>query len=100
METASILVLRKVLDPDIPSHQDIIDRSQPPEDEEEGEGQSVPRTAASQPASNPRSAGQSSRGVKRIKAEQGQSNRAVKTEPGQTASRSQNSGQSAVIDLT
>ena len=38
METAAILVLRKVLDPEIPAHQAIIDRSQA---QAEGEGESA-----------------------------------------------------------
>ena len=75
METAAILILRKVLDPDNPAHQAIIDSSHPPEEEEEGEAES-PGTALQR-----NTEGSSRRGTKRkVKAEKGQSNKAIKPE--------------------
>lgn len=53
METAAILVLRKVLDPENPAHQRIIDASQPPDEQEEGEGESANVTSAAASTSSP-----------------------------------------------
>lgn len=101
METAAILVLRKVLDPEDPAHQAIIDRSQPPDEQEEGQGESAESPAAAAAPSNPMGTGLSPRGTKRrVKEEKLHSNKAIKPEPSQTARNRNSGGQSAVIDLT
>jgi len=75
-ETAAILVLRKVLDPENPDHQAVIDSSQPPDEQEEGGDESADATATG------RSPGDAARGTKRrVKSETMQSNKAVKSEP-------------------
>ncbi|KAL3152812.1 hypothetical protein ABBQ38_012394 [Trebouxia sp. C0009 RCD-2024] len=106
METAAILILRKVLDPDIPAHQAIIDQSQVPDDEE-GEGESAESPinhATSRSAADDLGAtgGDSSRGVKReIKPEKSQTqSKVVKSEPQSSSAYSSVRGQSEVIDLT
>ena len=90
METAAILVLRKVLDPEIPEHQAIIDRSQ---EQAEGQGESAARNDSQAAGGNPR-------GIKRVKTEQAQGNRAVKTDTSQTPRGRNAPKQSGVIDLT
>ncbi len=102
METAAILVLRKVLDPENPAHQRIIDASQPPDEQEEGEGESLNVTsAAAASTSSPMGNGLSPRGTnRRVKAEKPQSNKAVKPEPNQTPRNRNSGGQADVIDLT
>jgi len=101
METAAILVLRKVLDPENPAHQRIIDASQPPDEQEEGEGESANVTSAAASTSSPIGNGLSPRGTKRrVKAEKSQSNKAVKPEPNQTPRNQNSGGQADVIDLT
>jgi len=101
METAAILVLRKVLDPENPAHQRIIDASQPPDEQEEGEGESANVTSAAASTSSPIGSGLSPRGTKRrVKAEKSQSNKAVKPEPNQTPRNQNSGGQADVIDLT
>ncbi|KAL3156154.1 hypothetical protein ABBQ32_012443 [Trebouxia sp. C0010 RCD-2024] len=107
METAAILILRKVLNPDIPAHQAIIDQSQVP-DEEEGEGESAESpindaTTSRSAADDLRATGgDSSRGVKRkIKPEKSQTqSKVVKAEPQNSRAYSSVRGQSEVIDLT
>ncbi|DBA83005.1 hypothetical protein WJX77_011326 [Trebouxia sp. C0004] len=104
METAAILVLRKVLDPENPAHQRIIDASQPPDEQEEGGGESANVTSAAAAAastSSPIGNGLSPRGTKRrVKAERTQRNKAVKPEPNQTPRNRNSGGQADVIDLT
>lgn len=101
METAAILVLRKVLDPENPAHQRIIDASQPPDEQEEGEGESANDTSAAASTSSPTGNALSPRGTKRrVKAERTQSNKAVKPEPNQTPRNQNSGGQADVIDLT
>ena len=101
METAAILVLRKVLDPENPAHQRIIDASQPPDEQEEGEGESANDTSAAASTSSPIGNALSPRGTKRrVKAERTQSNKAVKPEPNQTPRNQNSGGQADVIDLT
>lgn len=101
METAAILVLRKVLDPENPAHQRIIDASQPPDEQEEGEGESANVKSAAASTSSLIGNGLSPRGTKRrVKAEKPQSNKAIKPEPNQTARNRNTGGQADVIDLT
>lgn len=95
METAAILVLRKVLDPENPDHQAIIDSSQPPHEPEEGGDESADATATG------RSPGDATRGTKRrVKSETMQSNKAVKPEPLPTPLGQRMAGKSDIIDLT
>ena len=87
METAAILVLRKV--------QAIIDSSQPPHEPEEGGDESADATATG------RSPGDATRGTKRrVKSETMQSNKAVKPEPLPTPLGQRMAGKSDIIDLT
>lgn len=76
METAAILMLRKVFNPDLPMHQAIIDQSQPPEEHEGSTDQNFPPVAVSSDAT-------SRVGVKRERtaSNPASNNRAIKREP-------------------
>ena len=95
METAAILILRKVLNPDFPLHQAIIDQSEEPEEEDQegSSNQNVPAAANDTAASSARV------GIKRERSSMGcVPNRAIKREANsRTAPANEDFG---VIDLT
>lgn len=83
MESAAILILRKVLNPDFPLHQAIIDRSQAPDEHEGSSDQNIPLVAVGNGAT-------SRVGIKRERTTSSpvNSNRAVKREPNGAPRRS------------
>ena len=88
METASILILRKVLNPDIPAHQAIIDQSEAAAPQQEATSP-VGATPAAAHASRSNTSIKKERrsthgtGIKRERtADAGSSSKAVKREPG------------------
>ena len=95
METAAILMLRKVLNPDFPLHQAIIDQSQAPEEQEGSTDQNVPPIAVSSEMT-------SNRAVKRERTTTSPSanHRVVKREPIGVFSRSCDAEEDGCIDLT
>lgn len=95
METAAILMLRKVLNPDFPLHQAIIYQSQAPEEQEDSTDQNIPPIAVSSELT-------SNRAVKRERTASSPSanRRVIKREPRGVFSRSCDAEEDGCIDLT
>ena len=94
METAAILILRKVLNPDFPPHKAIIDQSQPEDEQEGSSDQNIPPVAVSNDVSSNRV------GIKRERTGNSPgAHRAIKREPTGVFSRT-DADENECIDLT